>query len=380
MAGAQWAGLGNAVSGELIGAQWAGLGNAVSGNVIGAQWAGLGNAVTGSLIGAQWAGLGNAASRGLIGAQWAGAANAVSGPVLGAQWAGITNVISGPTMGAQWAGIANVVSGPLVGAQWAGITNVVSAPMTGAQWAGIANVASGPFVGVQWAGITSVVSSPMTGAQWSGIANVVSGPFVGAQWAGIGNVTAEASGLQLAGVFNRARRFGPGVQIAPVNVSTHNEGIPIGLVSYVRSVGLEYDVWADETAFLHFGIRSGVERFHNVLFVGAQPSDPFRWTAGVAVGAHLALSDSTFLIVDVSAQHIHEEGQWTDELNSLHKLRVLVGRHLQNGVSLYGGPTINYFLSRVHDGSDIAPWSLSDYRTRGRWERFWPGLVVCLRF
>jgi hypothetical protein len=101
---------------------------------------------------------------------------------------------------------------------------------------------------------------------------------------------------------------------------------------------------------------------------------------GVAVGAHFALSDTTFLMVDVSSQHIHEEGEWTEELNSLHKLRVLMGRRLRGGVSLYGGPTLNCFVSNVHDGSDIAPLSLRDYRSRGRWVRVWPGLTFGLRF
>ena len=131
--------------------------------------------------------------------------------------------------------------------------------------------------------------------------------------------------------------------------------------------------------FFNVGLRSGTERFHNILFVGVQANDPIRYTIGLAMGLHLKISRPSYLDIDLSYQQIQEE-DWTNDLNMLNKLRILYGRQVSNSMSIYAGPTLNYFISEVQDGSDIAPWTFNDSRSGKRWNRFWPGFVAGVRF
>lgn len=300
----------------------------------------------------------------LEGVEFGGIWNAYTEEVFGLQWAGIANTVAGTGKGGQWAGIANVVEGEFKGAQWAGIINKVDANAVCAQWAGIANIVAG----------TGEV------AQWAGIANVVDGEFRGAQWAGIANVVRNLEwGVQFSGIANVAEKVARGVQIGVVNVSNENDGIPVGPISYVNEFGLRYDVFADESKFFSAGLRTGTERFHNILFAGAQVNDPFRWSIGWVFGGHINVGEATYLDIDVSTQHINEKDQWTDGLNMLNKFRVLGGWQASDSLSLYAGPTLNYFVSEISDGSDLASWSISEGKSGRHWKRWWPGFVIGIK-
>jgi hypothetical protein len=63
----------------------------------------------------------------------------------------------------------------------------------------------------------------------------------------------------------------------------------------------------------------------------------------------------------------------------LNKVRLLYGRQVSETVAIFGGPTCNYYVSKIQDGSDIAPWSTSDYKIKDRWERWWFGIIVGVR-
>ena len=333
------------------------------------------------LEGVEWGGIWNSYSEDILGVQWAGIANTVEGSGKGAQWAGIINMNGNDFLGAQWAGIVNKAGGSFVGAQWAGIINSGGGNFLGAQWAGIVNKADGNFEGAQWAGIVNINGNDFRGAQWAGIANKADGDFVGAQWAGIVNRVGNLkAGIQFAGIANVAEEVERGLQVGLVNVSQENEGIPVGPLSYVREVGLRFDAWADEAKFLNAGLRTGTERFHNILFVGAQVNDPFRWSLGWVFSGHIDLGESQYLDIDVSTQHINEDEVWTDKMNILNKFRILGGLQINDSISLYAGPTLNYFVSEVHDGSDLVSWSMSEKKSGDRWKRWWPGFVVGVKY
>ena len=297
----------------------------------------------------------------------------------GIEFGSIWNLYTEDIIGLQFSGIANTVRGSGEAGQFAGIANLNAKNFTGAQFAGIGNFVGGEYQGAQFAGIVNLNAKSFTGAQFAGIANIIGGEYQGAQFAGIANIAKDAKGLQVAGIINIAKKFETGVQIGIINISEENEGIPIGLVSYVRKVGFHYDVWGDESRFFNVGLRSGTERFHNILFVGVQANDPIRYTFGIAMGLHLKISKPSYLDIDLSYQQIQEE-DWTNDLNTLNKLRILYGRRVSNYMSIYAGPTLNYFISEIQDGSDIAPWTFSDSRSGKHWNRFWPGFVVGVRF
>ena len=77
---------------------------------------------------------------------------------------------------------------------------------------------------------------------------------------------------------------------------------------------------------------------------------------------------------------INEDDWWTDEKNMLSKFRVLGGWQISDSMSLYAGPTFNYFVSEVSDGSDIASWSIREKEYKDHWDHMWLGLDIGIRF
>ena len=347
----------------------------------GVEFGGCVNINSEDVVGAQFAGIANLNGDEVTGAQFAGIANIVDGEVTGAQLAGIANISDGDITGALWAGIANISDGKITGAQWAGIANISDGKFTGAQWAGISNINGSEITGAQWAGIANLNDGEVTGAQWAGIANI-SQNFTGAQWAGIANISEEFSGIQFAGIVNIAEKVGGGIQIAPVNISEENDGIPIGLISIVGDVGFHYDVWTDENLFANFGLRSGTKTFHNLIFLGIQTKEKKRFTMGSAFGAHIKLSDKFYMEPDVSWQYIKEEKDkfWSKVSDNLFKFRLLAGWKLTDFMSVYAGPTFNYYISKYRDGNELTTSDLFE-GTSGKYSyRAWLGFNAGIRF
>ncbi|MFC2130871.1 hypothetical protein ACFLSQ_05510 [Bacteroidota bacterium] len=317
----------------------------------------------------------------LEGVEWGGLVNIYTEDVLGAQWAGLLNITGTDVTGGQWAGLCNISGGDVLGGQWAGLCNVSGGTFVGGQWAGLCNVNGGDVTAGQWAGIANVNGGEVVGGQWAGIANVQKS-FTGAQWAGIANITEEFEGVQFAGIINLTEKFKAGVQVATVNISDENEGIPIGLVSYVKSVGFHYDLWTDETMFINAGLRSGTESFHNLLFIGIQAKDTLRYTMGVAFGGHISLGEDFYLEPDLGWHYIKEESDifWSETSDNLVRIRLLAGWQVAEFMSLYAGPTFNYYISKYRDGEDLFSSSISDGKSGKYWTRSWIGFSAGVRF
>jgi len=320
----------------------------------------------------------------VTGFQYSNLGNSVGQNVYGIQYAGIMNRVGGSVEGLQYAGIINLIGGKLQGLHWAGIVNIVGSGSIGAQFAGIANVVRGDFVGLQWSSIANLPRGNMTGGQWSGIINRVPGNMVGVQFSGIiNNVSGTLRGAQFAGIFNRARIVKRGFQGGLFNYSRENHGTAIGLISYVKEVGLHLDVWTDATRFGYVGIRSGTASVHNLLFAGIQTEGESRWTVGWGVGGHFNMFGLAVFEIVGLIQHINEEsGYWTEEVNSLAKLRLILGWQPAKRLAFYAGPTFNLFVSKLHDGADIAPGtSRVEYDEDEQvWARSWVGLTAGIRF
>lgn len=141
--------------------------------------------------------------------------------------------------------------------------------------------------------------------------------------------------------------------------------------------GLRVDVWADEAIFTNVGLRSGTRRFHNILFIGKQVTDPLSWTVGV--GPHINLSKSVYLEPDLIYQTIANFSNLNDN-SHITKIRVLGGWEISKAVSIFGGPTLNSFYSTSNDGSDYALLTIRESESGGKWKRTSIGFVFGAKF
>ncbi len=323
-------------------------------------------------------------SESVAGFQYSGIGNSVVDNAHGIQAAGIINRVEGTVEGLQYAGIINLVGGKLYGLHWAGIINTAGEGSMGGQWAGIANVVRGDFIGIQMAGIANLPKGNMRGGQWSGIINRVPGNMAGVQFSGIINhVSGDLNGAQFAGIMNKTDVVKRGFQAGLFNYANEHHGVAMGLISYVKDVGLHVDIWGDASRFGYVGLRSGTARFHNILFAGVQTDGEERWAVGWGAGGHFNLDGSSFIEVDGLIQHINEsELKWTEEVNSLAKLRLLFGWQAAKRLVFYAGPTFNLFISKINDGDNIAPWTTrKDYDEEDEfWAHSWVGLTAGIRF
>jgi len=379
--GVQLSGIFTTVRGEATAAQLAGVLNLVGGKVSGVQGAGILNIVGDHVSGVQGAGIFNIVGDHVSGVQGAGIFNIVGDHVSGVQGASIFNIAGDHVSGVQGASIFNIAGNHLTGMQGAGILNITGESFSGIQGAGILNITGESFSGIQGAGILNITGESFSGIQGAGILNMTGENFSGIQGAGILNVVGENfSGLQCAAVLNAAVKVEAGVQIGLFNISEVNNGVPIGPVSYVKSIGFGYDLWGDEARFMYFGLRSGTERFYNVLSVGVRPGDILRWSVGWAFGGHLKISPKTALEIGGMASHINEDELWTGGTNLLNKVQVTGVFETSGGMKLFAGPSLNIWVSKDNDGSGIAPWSVYDTKSGGTWIRIWPGITGGIRF
>lgn len=379
--GLQYAGFANVVEEQMQGIQMAGLANVVGSGLEGVQASGLGNIVGGSLLGVQLGGLVSIAGESAVGVQAGGLANIVGERGTVVQLGGLFNLVGEDGRGAQAGGLFNVVGEDGRMMQFGGIGNITGESLRGLQGAGIVNVVGETVRGVQAAGIINVAGETTRGLQAAGIGSVAGGDLRGVQASGILNVTGGTlRGVQASGVLNVAPVV-RGVQLGVVNIADDYErGVPIGLVSYVRRIGLHLDVWADETGFAHVALRSGSARVANIFGVSLRPfGDRYRWASTAGLGVNVDLGRRSQGTVDLMVHSLGED-VFSDTEDVLGKVRFVADLALTDQLALFGGPTFNVFVSDEHDGSDLAPWSVYDDEIDGTFIRMWPGFVAGLRF
>ena len=379
--GAQVSGLANVVSGDANALQISGLANVVEGGMGGLQASGLANVVNGNVNAAQISGLANVVDGGMGGFQASGLANVVDREVRGAQFSGLVNVTDGNLTGVQASGFLSISKENVVGTQVSALMNITHGELHGAQFAGFLNLTDSDIRGAQLGGIFNVNIGDLQGVQICGLLNAAIGSVRGIQISGFYNRTVgDFSGLQSSGFLNKVDTLKAGIQLGVINISRKNHGLALGLVSYVEEVGLEGEISGDETRFFRAGLRSGTKKFYNLFSLGLRPGDPFRWSFDWGFGSHLELTDISALEIGLLASHINESKFWTDKTNLLARFQLSGVFKLSNGLTLFAGPSFNFWLSGKSDGSDIAPWSVYDRKSGGKWIRLWPGITAGLRF
>ena len=326
--------------------------------VNGVQFGGLGSLVRDSLRGVQVAGLFNSAEMASTGIQVSGLANRVNASLDGVQVAGLVNTMTGDLDGVQVGGLANNASRNVTGVQVGGLVNRVGNAFSGVQVGGLINMNTQHTRGVQAAGLLNR-STSAGGIQVAGLVNIAQGPV---------------GGMQLA-VVNMAHSM-RGVQLGVVNISGSNSGVPFGLVSYVKDVGLRYDVSVDETGMLTTAVRSGTRGFSNYLGFSARPDDVQRTPSLVlGFGSNVVLRPRLTSMVDLLYNGVGFE----EDTDHLMKLRLSLGYRVLPFAEVFGGPTLNLLIADEANHGVAIPWRFE----RGQWGshhyEFWAGFTGGVR-
>jgi hypothetical protein len=274
---------------------------------------------------------------------------------------GIFNINRGDVQHVQIAGVFNAVNGNVKGFQGAGNVNLVRGRVDGVQMSGTMNINLGGMEGPQFAGVMNVNTSASEGAQLAGVMNIQVQDFRGSQFAGVLNVaTHQVSGTQIAGVLNYGTRV-RGSQIALLNISDSIRGVPIGLLSYVRSGYHKIEISADEVFLSNLSFRTGIRQFYNIFSASIKPDDfgdPF-WAMGYGIGTAPRLAKWLYLNFDLQSSHV-SQGHLEESLSLLNKAYLGFDIQLTPKLSVTAGATLNGYLT---DREEEYPSIFSDYYT-----------------
>lgn len=336
--------------------------------------------------------------------QIAGAFNVVGGKFHGGQIAGIFNTNYDTIYGAQIAGVANLNWQSASFTSIAGVVNLTRQKTEGVHVAGVSNITLGGAKGVQVSGVLNLTTGNAGPVQLAGVMNLTTGNSFGAQVSGVSNITvADHNGSQLAGILNVAGKTLTGSQIGLINLSKNVHGsqvglinitdsihgIPVGFLSIVARGYHKIEISADEVFYTNLSFRTGVQKFYNILTVGAKPQtfkgDHTTWSFGYGIGTARKLSRNVFLNLDLTASQMMSDPNRTD-LNMLNKLFVGVDIQATKKFSIVVGATLNGHLTEkpIADYQSIfegyAPKILTEKTFDDLNLKTWIGGKIGLRF
>jgi len=383
-AGFQLAGGLNYSQGSMEGINIAGLLNYADESMAGVQISGLGNFTNSSLEGLQATFGLNYSRYTTSGLQAAGVGNLSRGSMEGLQAAGVFNAADGNIEGLQAAGFVNIARRDVEGLQAAGILNFAGDDISGMQATFGANIALGSMEGLLASGVLNVARNNVSGLVFSGGVNVAQ-EIEGMAIAGVGNFSKKLEGLQFATV-NFAEEA-TGLQIGILNIAKEFEGAPIGVLSLYGNGRYNVDARYSDAGFVDFSVTTGTHRVYNMAMIGYNTVlDRDVYRIGFGFGLEKNIQDSfekiesntLFVNQELSVHHMFE-GDWDRTLNFIYSYKYMVGNRFGNGLSIYGGPSVNMQVTRVNGSNDYSWYSLWSPTRKGREYQFWVGFTVGVR-
>lgn len=377
----QMAGIGNIVGGNVKHVQTGGVFNIVGGNTDGVQAGGIFNVVNGYYHGVQAGGIFNIVEKEVEGVQLGGIFNHAA-IVDGLQVGGIYNVSQTNVTGLQIGGIFNYAHN-IYGLQIGGIYNWAKDTMRDAQVGGILNTAKHAR-GAQIGGVINAAKE-IDGVQVGGVFNAAK-KINGVQVSGVINVAKEIDGVQVAGVINIAKKIN-GVQVACFNFADSSSGIPVGIFSVVRKGYHKLELSFDELKITTVGFRSGVDKFHNLLFAGYSNfgPQPF-WTFGYGLGTYKKLTPKKGLQFDITTQQLQNTSPGTIKTNLLSRVNISYSYAVAKKLSIAIGPTFNFLQQDKTDNSfintfnAIAPPTFGKNTIGNTQSAMWLGAKASIKF
>jgi hypothetical protein len=306
------------------------------------------------------------------GAQFAAGFNYAGAGVHGVQSAYGFNWTNGRAVGAQLATVFNWSGGDLTGAQLAAGFNVAKDDLRGVQAAAGFNWVHDTFAGVQAAAGFNRADI-MTGAQLAAGVNIAD-VIDGAQFATV-NIAGTA-GAQI-GVVNVGKDI-EALQLGVVNVAEEVDGVSFALLPIVKNGYRRATLWGGDLHMVNMGAKLGSRHVYTLLGAGLSPDvSPNRWSLQFGIGGHVPLDSGLFLDIDVIAALLRYGAEW-DASNTLGTVRLAVGwEPTDRTFAVYGGPTLNVFVSSRHDAHDFQTMGLAHWKSNGgTTTRIWPGFVM----
>jgi hypothetical protein len=199
--------------------------------------------------------------------------------------------------------------------------------------------------GAQLAGVMNFTTKEVIGFQGTGVLNFTASDVKGTQLAGVTNFAREVEGAQVAGVLNIAKNV-KGAQVGLFNYSDSISGVPVGLISFVKSGYHTMELSTNEVIPLNLAFRSGKREFYNMLFAGIRPevADEVTWSFGYGIGTSPRLGQKTFLNIEVSSEQLNKGN--VSALNLVNRAYLGIDFQVAPKFALFAGPTFNF---RIYD-------------------------------
>lgn len=254
------------------------------------------------------------------------------------------NIDDGDVHYLQAAGIGNIVTGTFKGLQMAGLFNLNQGRTYGLQAAGVYNQTR-VLSGMQVSGIMNSALKGADGWQVAGVVNLAD-TLRGMQISGVVNTARVVKGVQLSSVVNLAKDM-RGFQLGVVNVNDSASGIPLGIFSFVRKGYHKLEVSGDDLFFARAAFRSGVNKLHNIFFVGTNWAEPSLYTYGYGFGSFWRMAKRFGINLDVTAEYIHAPRLPDNKLNLLNRFtlgpEIIISKYLRCSIS----PQLNFLIADI---------------------------------
>ena len=280
---------------------------------------------------------------------------------FGLQIGGLYNLVGDMGRGVAIAGLANTAMGSYYGVQIGGLWNYTASDAKGVMIGGLGNMVNDEACGMQISGLANIAKD-MWGAQIAGLINSARG-MAGLQLAGLMNVSREAKGLQFAGLANVARtakgvqfagllnvaRTAKGVQFAGLLNVAEESDFPIALVNIIKQgtkgIALTHDALGNRLVAFRSGGRYG----YGIVGVGYNPQIAAKVAGEAGYGIHIPICP--WLAINNEAKATAMVNTSMANFNYLLAPSVTLWQHC----NLFGGPTINYFMSNSAEAGCLLP-------------------------
>lgn len=357
----------NLRTGWARGLQIGGIVNAVAGDVSGVQIGGGANLNGGDVSGVQIGGVANLNGGDLDGVQIGGGFSAAGGDARVLQIGGVGSYAGGDFTGVQIGGGFSVAGGDVRVMQLGGVASYAGGDVRGLQLGGGGNVAGGHVRGMQLGGVGNVAGE-LYGAQVAAGTNI-GGDVQGVQLSVL-NIGGHVEGLQL-GVVNIARRV-RGLQLGVVNVAGDMQGESIGLVSVVRNGYRAAEAWASDLMPLQAGVKLGGRHVYSMISAGTTLDVAY---VGAGLGVHAPLG-RLYLDVDAASYDLLPYDGSEAANDMLVQARAMLGMEVFQGLSVFGGASLNLAFAFDGQGEELSPLSRLLYEGDRVVLRMSPGLFA----
>lgn len=250
-------------------------------------------------------------------------------------------------------GLFSVFRNNAFGLQIGGLYNHIGNKGAGLEIGGLGNTVAGSYYGAQIGGLFNVVQGASDALQIAGLANIAS-DVNGFQIAGLTNVARNVNGLQFGGLVNIARQV-KGVQFASILNVADESNCPIGLINIIKhgemGVAMTHDILGNTS----MTFRSGGKYTYGVVGVGYNHrlDDSNKVVVEAGYGIHIPVC--RWMRVDNELKGVSSISSRASFVNFSYLLApsFMLWEHF----NLFGGPSINYFMSPMSALESLLPSS-----------------------